>query len=385
MKSTFNVSIKPELLSFAIKRSGYSIEGLVKRINERFRVKYFDTNYLNGVLEGKISPKYSDLKKIDDFIKRGIPFYFLEEPPDEKIFINFRKKHREYSIDPKIEITLREYEYLREEIKQLLEDENISYVRDFPIYSVKDDPSKIGVEIRKRLKINDIDIKAIESKELFEYIRREIERHTIFVFKDHLGYTLRGCIFLNDNLPTLILVNSTDDKNAEIFSLLHEFAHYLLNNEGIDSDDIDLEEDKDVEFWCNSFAYHFLMREEDEIKEGFSKENKEVLFNSDRLKELSNKYKLSKLAFVFRFLKLGVIDSGEYHAFLNRFPYKQKTEDIAGGNYYYTNRDRLSRKFISIVYENYQDGNISLHETYEYLGVRDNSRISQLLEVLKSE
>jgi len=145
MKSTFNVSIKPELLSFAIKRSGYSIEGLVKRINERFRVKYFDTNYLNGVLEGKISPKYSDLKKIDDFIKRGIPFYFLEEPPDEKIFINFRKKHREYSIDPKIEITLREYEYLREEIKQLLEDENISYVRDFPIYSVKDDPSKIGV------------------------------------------------------------------------------------------------------------------------------------------------------------------------------------------------------------------------------------------------
>ena len=61
MGNTFRVSVKPELLSFAIKRSGYSIEGLVKRINERFRVKYFDTNYLKEVLEGKISPQYSDL------------------------------------------------------------------------------------------------------------------------------------------------------------------------------------------------------------------------------------------------------------------------------------------------------------------------------------
>ena len=68
MGNTFRVSVKPELLSFAIKRSGYSIEGLVKRINERFRVKYFDTNYLKEVLEGKISPQYSDLKKIDTFI-----------------------------------------------------------------------------------------------------------------------------------------------------------------------------------------------------------------------------------------------------------------------------------------------------------------------------
>ncbi len=385
MGSTFRVSVKPELLSFAIKRSGYSIEGLVKRINERFRVKYFDTNYLKEVLEGKISPQYSDLKKIDTFIRRDIPFYFLEEPPDEKIFINFRKKHGEYSLDPDIEITLREYEYLREEIKQLIKDENISYVRDFPIYCVKDDPSKIGFEIRKRLKINDIDIKAIDSKDLFEYLRGEIERHTIFVFKDHLGYVLRGCIFLNDDLPALILINSTDDKNAEIFSLLHEFGHYLLNNEGIDAEDINLEEDRDVESWCNSFAYHVLMREENEIKEGFYKENKDELFTPVRLKELSDKYKLSKYAFVFRFLNLGIIDFGEYHAFLNRFPYKQKTEDNAGGNYYYTNRDRLSRKFISIVYENYQDKNISLHETYEYLGVRDNSRINQLLEALKSE
>lgn len=384
MGSRFSVSVKPEVLSFAIKRSGYSREGLVNSINKKFGAKYFDTNYLKEVLDGKISPRYSDLKKIDAFIKRGIPFYFLEGPPDEKIFINFRKKHEEYSLDPKIEITLREYEYLREEIKQLLEDENISYVRDFPIYSVKDDPSKIGFEIRKRLKIDNIDIKAIESKESFEYIRREIERHTIFVFKDHLGYMLRGCIFLNDNLPTLILVNSTDDKNAEIFSLLHEFAHYLLNNEGIDVDNINLEEE-DVESWCNSFAYHFLMREEDEIKEGFSKENKEALFNPGRLRELSNKYKLSKFAFVFRFLRLGVIDSCEYHAFINRSPYKQKAKDSGGGDYYHTNQERLSRKFILIVYENYQDGNISLKETYKYLRVKDRSRINQLLEVLKSE
>lgn len=101
--------------------------------------------------------------------------------------------------------------------------------------------------------------------------------------------------------------------------------------------------------------------------------------------ELSKKYKLSKHAFVYRFLKTGIINSKEYNEFLNAFPYKQKAAKSDGGNYYYTNRDRLSREFISIVYNNYLDGNISLYKTYNYLGVRDNDHINQLLEVLYFE
>ena len=381
MGESFTIEINPKTLAHAIDNSGYTLEDLVDNIKTRFKVKYFNNEYLANILKGKTSPKYTDLKKIDAFLKRGVPYYFLTNPPKDRLFVEFRNKYPNFKLSPSLEIKLRKYELLREDIKDLCNLENIPFERALPIYTLDDNPLEVAYEFRNILNFDNVDIENLESKDVFKIIREKIEDKLIFVFKDDLEF-LRGCIFIGNNLPTLILVNTTEDKNGEIFTLLHEFAHFLLNNEEIDIDTSKFETDPTVEKWCNSFSYHFMMKDEDESKEKFFGKNKEELLDISYLTHLSDKYKISRLAFVFRFYLLNLISSEDYYSYTNRFPYKQKkTSNKGGGNYYLTLKTRLSNKFTSLVYRNYITGNISTYEAFNYLQVKDHARMNDLVEV----
>jgi len=382
MGESFTIEINPKTLAYAIDNSGYTPDELADSIKTRFKVKYFDNEYLMNILKGAISPKYTDLKKIDSFLKRGVPYYFLSNPPKDRLFVKFRNKYPDFKLSPSLEIKLRKYELLREDIKDLCNLENIPFERTLSIYTLDDNPIEVAHEFRDILSFDNLDVETLESKDVFKSIREKIEDKLIFVFKDDLEF-LRGCIFIGDNLPTLILVNSTEDKNGEIFTLLHEFAHFLLNNEEIDVDISKYETDPKVEKWCNSFSYHFMMKDEDESKEEFIGITKENLLDSSYLAHLSDKYKISKLAFVYRFYLLNLISSEDYHNYTNRFPYKQKKTSgkSGGGNYYLTLKTRLSNKFTSLVYRNYITGNISTYEAFNYLHVKDHARMNDLVEV----
>jgi Zn-dependent peptidase ImmA (M78 family) len=125
------------------------------------------------------------------------------------------------------------------------------------------------------------------------------------------------------------------------------------------------------------------MKDENESKEKFLYKNKEELLDSYYLTHLSNKYKISKLAFVYRFYLLDLISSEDYNDYKKRSPYKHKrtANKSGGGNYYLTLKTRLSNKFTSLVYRNYVTGNISTYEAFNYLQVKDHSRMNQLVEV----
>lgn len=381
MVKSFEVNANPKAIKFAIEQSGYDSDILANKIGRQ--TKRFTKIYLWELLEGKRKPLYSDLKKLDSFLKRGIPFFFLENMPKENVLPMFRLKNNNLRLSPETEIKLRKYEDLRKEIKYLLQGEKEEYIRVLPVFDIKQKPEDVAKEIRKKFLFDDIHIEKSTHRDVFAHIRRKIENSDIYVFKDSLENGLRGCIFIKNNLPPLILINSNDDKNAEIYSLLHEFGHFLLDDEELDLDEDGIKKDEKIELWCNAFAYHFIMKNEFEIEENFTKENKAQLTDIEKLKELSEKYKISKHALMLRFYLLGIITANEYYEFKNRFPYKFKDKNKPkSGDYYKTNRDRLSRKFISLVYATFSDGKISLTETFNYLHVKDNHRIDQLLEVV---
>lgn len=384
MGKSFEVNINPDAVKFAIESSGYSIRGIAEELSKRAKIKRLNYRYLKEVIEGKKKPLYTDLKYLDSLVKRGIPFFFLNKIPEENVLPMFRKKHANVKLNPDTEIKLREYEELRNEIKYLLDEENVEFKRKLKIYSVEDNPKEVAGYIREIFSFNDIDIKRSKVKDVFEHIRRSIEANNIFVFKNSLENSLRGCIFLNDRLPPLILINSNDDKNAEIFSLLHEFAHYLLNDEELDIEE-GIAHDKNTEKWCNRFAYHFMIPEEVEKREGFNRNNKELLLDKENIRRISKEYKVSKHSLMFRFFNLRIISKEEYTDFLKRNPFKAKSKKSSsgsGGDYYNTQRDRLSRKYIGLVFNNYTDGNISITDTFSYLGVKDFDRVNQFMEVV---
>ena len=95
----------------------------------------------------------------------------------------------------------------------------------------------------------------------------------------------------------------------EIFTLAHEFAHYLLNLEDIDDDPL-RKSQADVEKWCNDFAFYFIVGEERKnllelLKGDPSISNKKVL-------ELSNQLHISRLAIYTHFVAHGEIQENLY-------------------------------------------------------------------------
>jgi len=382
MPHSFTADINPNVLKWAIERSGFSIEILAEYIRSRFNVKYFTNEYLEKIIKKQENAQYSDIKKIDTFLKRGIPFYFLDEVPEERIFPKFRSKYGNFE-NPEIEKKLREYAELREEIQFLVQEQRLSLKRNIQKYTIDDEPAEVANKISKILDFKIKDYEKTNSRVLFEIIRSKIENEDIFVFRDALPHELRGCIFLDDKYPPLILVNSSDDKNAEIFSLLHEFGHYLLDMEDIDIDEINANNPSSKsENWCNSFAYFFLINEEIERKEEFMNSDIKEKISDEWLKNLSERYKVSKLAFMYRLFLLKKITKDDFQDYLRKHKYKQRVGLTGGGNYYSLLKSRFSRKYIQLVNNNYVDGKISLSETFNYLKVKNIERMSQIFEVL---
>jgi Zn-dependent peptidase ImmA (M78 family) len=381
MSRSFSVDINPQVLRWAIERSGFSLDLLSQYIRLRFNVKYFTNEYLEKIIKKQETAQYSDIKKIDSFLKRGVPFYFLDDIPKEKIFPKFRSKYGNF-VNPKIEIKLREYAELREEIQFLLQEQKLTINRRLPKYTIENKPIDAAKKIKQLLNFKIEDYKKTNSRELFEVLRNKIEEEDIFIFRDALPHELRGCIFLDNEYPPLILVNSSDDKNAEIFSLLHEFGHFLLDMEDIDIDNINANNPtSQSENWCNSFAYFFLVDGEIEKKEGFMDSNIRERISEQWLKQLSDTYKISKLAFMYRLYILGIITRNEFNDYLKKHKYKQTKGSMGGGNYYTLLKSRHSRRYIQLINNNYFDGKISLSETFNYLKVRDIDRMNQLFEV----
>jgi Zn-dependent peptidase ImmA (M78 family) len=298
---SFEVNVNSNVLEYAIESSGYSIENLANEINKK--KKSFNFDYLKKIITGEKKPLFSDLEKLDSFLKRGLPFFLLNDIPKEDKILKYRKKSPNLNLSPSTEITLREYNYLREEISYLLTKKEISSKRKTKIYLLNDKPEEISSYFRNKFKFEDLEIEKKKPEDVFKFLRDKMEETNLFIFKNYvtsekLDDNLRGCVFLESSLPPLILINSNDDKNAEIFTLLHEFAHYLLNKEELDTDEVSDNFLDPIEIWCNDFAYSFLIDSKIEKMENFTKENSQNLIEKNRLTELSKKYKVSKYAFM---------------------------------------------------------------------------------------
>lgn len=106
---------------------------------------------------------------------------------------------------------------------------------------------------------------------------------------------------------------------------MHEFAHILLGETGIDFPDVTISTRNEVEVWCNRFASAFLLPAD--MAMNLFKSNKSTLTETDTLNKLSRKYKLSKAMLLFNMLKMDFISETEYEDVLER--YKPQETEVA--------------------------------------------------------
>ena len=120
----------------------------------------------------------------------------------------------------------------------------------------------LGLGMRTRLSEDSID--AFAQKE-YELLREKIESLNILVMQAKMDIEeVRGFTLFDGN-PKLILVNSQDTIRPRLFTLLHEYAHILLNTDGLclldlnDENNPDEKRDAAIEKWCNEFAGASIM------------------------------------------------------------------------------------------------------------------------------
>lgn len=369
------VNVEPSVLKWLIESSGRTREEIAKRLNT-------STRNIEKMESGEKKPSFRQLEELAVIFKRPVASFLLSKPLTEK------PKPKDYRMlpdktnkfDKKTVFVMRHARRLQELSKEL--SRNVDYETKSKIEKVKitDNAEVIALKFREKFNLTEEKQRKFKTPyELFNYLRDILEDQNIYLFQFSMPVEdARGFVFV-DETPTVIVVNTKDNIEARIFSLMHEFGHILLGESVIDLPDATHTFKDDVEKWCNEFASAFLLPK-DIAKSSFDT-NKVNLTQKETLKYLSNRYKVSKAMLLLNMLKLNYIGRTDYDAILSRFkkedikPTKKEGEEGTGGGIPSEVRclSEVGNKFVSLVANNYDRNHITYTDALNYLSIKSKS------------
>ena len=213
----------------------------------------------------------------------------------------------------------------------------------------------------------------------FEELKQKLEEKNIFIFLtskfkgwSHIEQSFRGLCIHHAKLP-IIVINNSDAKKAQSFTLIHELGHLLRKETAIDIWDAS----EEIEKWCDEFAGNFLM----------PKEDLESIRSIDKMatvKEHAKQFEVSPYAFLVRMRQIHAITEKSYRSFKNDLQkdYEQKKlRNTAGGparNRSKEIKTQFGTPFLNTVMTALNDKKITLHKVSQLL---DLKRATQVIEI----
>jgi Zn-dependent peptidase ImmA (M78 family) len=227
-------------------------------------------------------------------------------------------------------------------------------------------PKELAKFISKKLDVSAEDIKGISGrKNTLDYLIQKAEECGVFVGKTISYHRLevedmRGLFISNDYCPFIVL-NRRDSLSAQIFSFIHELAHFFRKSDAI-SNSLDFRTSSrkvdPEEVFCNKVAAEFLLPETNFTNQFYDK------VDIDSISEI---YKVSKLFIFYRLKELGKIQRGVQDD-LEREIEKETAENLRkkaeedakkdGGNYTNSMRDSNGDLFNRVVSNSYLENRI---------------------------
>ncbi|MBU1205145.1 MAG: ImmA/IrrE family metallo-endopeptidase [Nanoarchaeota archaeon] len=380
---SLKIQVQPDVLKWAIKNSGLPENQIANKIKVNI-----DT--LNDWLSGTKKPTLRQLESLSQILKRPLAAFFLSKPPEEKPL------PRDYRMIPdkigkfnnKTILAIRKARRLQRVSKELSENLKTEMETGIPSVNLSDNPNLIAEKYLEIFKINEETRKKWKSPyDALNYFRNILEDRNIVVFKISMPIEDARGFTLVEEVPPVIVVNSKDLPEAQVFTLLHEFGHVLLNKSGVSMPDNALfqREVNKVEKWCNEFASAILLPE-DVAKTTFER-NKEDLIETQTLNRLSRKLKISKAMLLYNMSKFNYITKSQYELVLKRYDPTQiptkKEKKKKGGGGVSADKKCISEKgqmFVSLVSKNVNEGFITRSDALDYLSIK-----SQNLEKVMSQ
>lgn len=248
--------------------------------------------------------KISTLKKIDHVFNKGLSYYLapkdLQVSHEESIFFRKDRFNAELNIGAKQVVTRFEEEKIVFSALSKLADFNTE--RILPAFSLQNKPKVVAAEIRNNLYPDfNPDLKLFLKSLIVKFAANKI---LVFEFVENWNKKLKANINGFYLSPNVIVLKRQNYLRREIFTLIHELGHYLLDVEEIDDK---VEEDytaynslSKVEKWCSDFAYYFLINDFDETLLNLDKATQKNDFHHELIEDISKRTNLSTIALFTR-------------------------------------------------------------------------------------
>lgn len=276
----------------------------------------------------------SYLKRIDKVFNKGLHFYLDPKSPevskDASIF--FRKSKFNVDLNIGAKKIVNQFEEFKISLSAIAKLAELDIDRNIKLYNIQDNPKKVAQQLRNDFypEFNTI------PKEFLRALIGKLAENNILVFEFVETWNKKekaniDGFFLNPNV--IVLKRQQISFRREIFTLIHELGHYLLNEEEVEQLDIQNFANSKlsaIERWCNDFAYYFLVGEYDEVLKDIGSVDASNDYYHETISIISKNTHLSKIALFTRLLFENKLSQKNYNIikadFEEQFQIKQEEE-----------------------------------------------------------
>ena len=374
--------INSKILTWARETAGISIADIEKNKNLK-KVLLWES--------GKEYPTYIQLEKLSNKYKRPIAIFFFPTPPEEdKIEKSFRTipSSELIQIPPEMRFLLRKGKVFQMNLLELNNGENpsgnqfiIDKIKLHSRMNLQNATNKVreflGLSLEKQKQWS-------KPEEALKKLRELIEKKGIFIFKAPFGSHDYSGFCLYDKIFPIIYINSSSSKTRQVFTLFHELAHLLYQENHIDLTCSDIQsnyannlgqQNKIIEIFCNKFAAEFLVPSND-----FKLQVKDVNLQDDNaLKKLAETYNVSKEVILRKCLDNTLVTKAFYQIKTKEWRpndsnrSQKKHSKSTGPTYYTTKISHLGNAYLNLVFSRYLSNKISINQTADYLDINVKS------------
>ncbi|MGC3023598.1 ImmA/IrrE family metallo-endopeptidase [Burkholderia sp. DN3021] len=376
MKREPVAGVQPEVLSWARETVGLSIDEVATMLR-------IPSSEVADWEAGTGAPTYTQLEKLAyQIFKRPLAVFFLPAPPDEKV------PQREFRTLPEADmrslardtyLQIRQAQAFQLSLREVFDGRNPA--RDMIWQSLalslsEPVPLQAG-RVRDALGITLVEQTSWRNDELaLKQWRRAVEEAGVFVFKSSFKQReISGFCLMDDAFPIIYLNNGTT-KTRQIFSLLHELAHLLLNMNGLSKlapgyIDALPQTERKIERFCNAIAAEVLI-----LHAAFDtfvvRLPVDVESASDEaFAELASHFGVSREAVLRRLLDQGRVGQAFYEHKAGIWSAQQR--EATGGSYYANQGAYLSDRFAREVVGRHYRHQITLEQAADFLGIKPKS------------
>lgn len=374
----YRVEIKAELYAWARERSGRGLKDLTGRFPK-----------LSEWESGEARPTLNQLKNYAKATYTPIGYFFLPEPPDEKLPIpDFRTVAGGGADRPSADLldTIYMCQQRQDWYRGYALSNGLDEVGLVGSSDVDTSSEEAAARIEEALGRVTEKQAASESEKFRQLVEGSEQAGVLVMVSGVVGNNnhrkldpeeFRGFSLVDDFAP-VVFVNGADTKRAQIFTLAHELVHITTRRTGLDRADLGVRIGDRVERWCNEVAAELLvpmvsLQETYDPHAGLTYE----------LQKLARRFRVSTLVILHRLHDAGYLD---WDTFREEYQSEQtcalnmtdKSGDKGGGNFYHTTTARASKTFMHAIINSTIAGETLYRDAFQMLQIKKHKTFDNL-------